>query len=214
MQWWQTKRYPSLRLNQKQFFVLVDADTSDTESKAGIACSGSWWCSKFILVASGAGQWCKVRRTKWSWLYKSCSTLDNPTGVGWGAGDVLHAESGGPTSELKVHAWLYIALVTLGRATGHKTVGGMQYTGKPMHEYIAKWESCSAQPASMDDMMDDGLLPTTFNESFRDQWKSLYGMATSAFLTMDDPTLQALVWRFIQNCSSQNATKSASFQRN
>lgn len=49
----------------------------------------------------------------------------------------------------------YSATTTFSKATVHKSLGRMKYTGQPMHEKATKCESHAAQMALMDAPMDE-----------------------------------------------------------
>lgn len=67
----------------------------------------------------------------------------------------------------------YISATTC-KATVHAMLAQKKYTGQPMHEYVAKLESCSAHPASLNAGIDEGVLVTMITESFGDCLKSPY----------------------------------------
>lgn len=67
-----------------------------------------------------------------------------------------------------------------------------------MPEYVAKWELCAGQFASMDAPTDEGLLVTMFIESFGDRLKSPYGMNLPEMLTREELTWQAIKLRLLQ----------------
>lgn len=83
-----------------------------------------------------------------------------------------------------------------------------------MYEYVTKWESCTAQLASIDAPPDEKLLETVFTKYFGYRSELLYRITLSASLKKNDMTLQALTPRLLQKYNSQNATKNASSRYN
>lgn len=67
-----------------------------------------------------------------------------------------------PRQKWKLLYELYSATTTFTKAIAHTTLGRMKYICQPMHEYVAKWETCAAQLASTSVPMDGGLPVTIF----------------------------------------------------
>lgn len=80
----------------------------------------------------------------------------------------------------------------------HTTLVRMKCAGKQMHEYVVKWESCPAQVAPMDALMDNELLVTMFTEFFGCCSKSPCAVALPVLLTKEEMTWQALKVQFQQ----------------
>lgn len=90
----------------------------------------------------------------------------------------------------------------------------MKFTGQLMRTFVAKWESCFAQPASTDAPVDEELLVTMFTEFIGHLSKLLYGVTLSAFFTKNDHTWQVLTSQLLQDYRSQSARKMASYESN
>lgn len=106
--------------------------------------------------------------------------IGHPVSLGRGSdfvGDPLSERSRQDCNSLQ--EW-YSARTTFIKATADSKLAQLKYTGQPMHEYMKEWELCSAQLASMDVLIDEGLLMATFIQSFGDRTRSSYGAVLAA----------------------------------
>lgn len=69
----------------------------------------------------------------------------------------------------------YCTTNTYSKGTVHSTLELLKYTGQLMHRWFAKWESFSAQLASMVAPTDEGLLVTMITEFLGEDSKLAQG---------------------------------------
>lgn len=145
--------------------------------------------------------------------------LDNPTQAGIGAVCLRLAVPGGRPTDVGHPAWA-IQCEDRSQYSYYAHTAGLDEVYWPTNagicqevKFLLRAEVKFLLRASCVDgcRMDEWVLVTMFTDSFGDRSRSPYKAALSALLTKEDMTWQALMSQLMQENSSKNAIKSASY---